>query len=134
VILTHTLTEATGDDATIALDLINAVEGQLASVTADAAYDTVAVYEAARARHATVVMPRSDRRMCLATVRGRPRGIGRSRPCSRSDGAAGSGCRGTIVRLAWRTRASATSRSSETGFEPGAQQAREVRPSWAAGF
>ena len=41
VILVHTLTEATGDDATTALDLLNAVEGPLVRVTADAAYDTV---------------------------------------------------------------------------------------------
>ena len=57
VILVHTLTEATGEDATTALDLLNAVEGPLVRVTADAAYDTVAVYETARARGATVVVP-----------------------------------------------------------------------------
>ena len=47
VIRVHTLTEATGDDATTALDLLTAVEGHLVRVTADAAYDTVAVYETA---------------------------------------------------------------------------------------
>ena len=47
VIRVHTLTEATGDDATTAIDLLNAVEGPLVRVTADAAYDTVAVYETA---------------------------------------------------------------------------------------
>ena len=57
VILVHTLTEATGDDATSALDLLNAVDGPLVRVTADAAYDTVAVYETATARGATVVIP-----------------------------------------------------------------------------
>ena len=57
VIRVHTLTEATGDDATTALDLLNAVEGPLVRVTADAAYDTVAVYETAGARGATVVIP-----------------------------------------------------------------------------
>ena len=57
VIRVHTLTEATGDDATTALDLLNAVEGPLVRVTADAAYDTVAVYETAQARGATVVVP-----------------------------------------------------------------------------
>ena len=51
------LTEATGDDATTGLDLFNAVEGPLVRVTADAAYDTVAVYETAGARGATVVIP-----------------------------------------------------------------------------
>ena len=37
--------------------LDNAVEGPLVRVTADAAYDTVAVYETAGARGATVVVP-----------------------------------------------------------------------------
>ena len=53
----HTLTEETGDDATTALDLLTAVEGPLVRITADAAYDTVAVYETATARGATVVIP-----------------------------------------------------------------------------
>ena len=57
VIRVHTLTEATRDDATTALDLLNAVDGYLVSVTVDAASDTVAVYETARARGATVVVP-----------------------------------------------------------------------------
>ena len=57
VIRVHTLTEATGDDATTAIDLLTAVEGPLVRVTADAAYDTVAVYETAGARGATVVIP-----------------------------------------------------------------------------
>ena len=56
-ILVHTLTEATGDDATTALDLLTAVEGPLVRITADAAYDTVTVYETATARRATVVIP-----------------------------------------------------------------------------
>ena len=49
VIRVHTLTEATGDDATTGLDLLTAVTGPLVRVTADAAYDTVAVYETAGA-------------------------------------------------------------------------------------
>ena len=57
VIRVHTLTEATGDDATTALDLLTAVEGPLVRITADAADDTVAVYETAGARGATVVIP-----------------------------------------------------------------------------
>ena len=36
MILVHTLTEATGDAATTALDLLTAVEGPLVRVTADA--------------------------------------------------------------------------------------------------
>ena len=56
-ILVHTRTDATGDDATTALDLLTAVEGPLVRVTADTASDTVAVYETATARGATVVIP-----------------------------------------------------------------------------
>ena len=54
VIRVHTLTEATGEDATTALDLLNAVDGPLVRITADAAYDTVAVYETAGARGGVV--------------------------------------------------------------------------------
>ena len=57
MIRVHTLTEATGDDATTAIDLFTAVKGPLVRVTADAAYDTVAVYETATARGATVIIP-----------------------------------------------------------------------------
>ena len=57
VIRVHTLTEATGDDATTALDLLTAVEGYFVRVTAYAAYDTVAVYETATAWGATVIIP-----------------------------------------------------------------------------
>ena len=79
VILVHTLTEATGDDATTAIDLLTAVDGPLVRVTADAASDTVAVYETATARGAKSSSHRQKRRTYLATARGRPRGIGRSR-------------------------------------------------------
>ena len=48
MIRVHTLTEATGEDATTALDLLTAVDGPLVRVTADAASDTVAVYETGR--------------------------------------------------------------------------------------
>ena len=57
VILAHALTDGTGDDATTGLQLITAVDGDLVRLSADAAYDTVAVYETAGARGATVVVP-----------------------------------------------------------------------------
>jgi hypothetical protein len=57
VIVAQALTEATVDDATVGIDLIGAAAGGVASVTADAAYDTVAFYEAASARQAQVVVP-----------------------------------------------------------------------------
>ena len=76
VLRVHTLTEATGDDATTALDLLTAVEGPLVRVTADAAYDTVAVYETTTARGATVVIPPAK----TATVSGHgPRSPARDR-------------------------------------------------------
>ena len=45
------------DDATTGITLIEAVDGALGRVTADAAYDTIGFYEAAGARGATVVVP-----------------------------------------------------------------------------
>ena len=68
VIRVHTLTEATDDDATTALGLLTAVEGPLVRVTADAAYDTVAVYETAG---------RGVRRSCGWRIANRPHDPGR---------------------------------------------------------
>ena len=57
VIVTHALTEATVDDATTAVELIQTIDGCVASVTGDAAYDSIAIYDAACARGASVVVP-----------------------------------------------------------------------------
>ena len=57
VIVARALTEASADDATTGITLIEAVDGALGRVTADAAYDTIGFYEAAGARGATVVVP-----------------------------------------------------------------------------
>ena len=57
VIVAHTLTEATVDDATTGIGLIEALDVDIARVTADAAYDTIAFYDTATARGATVVVP-----------------------------------------------------------------------------
>ncbi len=57
VIVAQALTAGHGDDATTGIDLIEAVNGDITRVTADAAYDTGAFYGAARARGATVVVP-----------------------------------------------------------------------------
>ena len=59
VIVAHALTDAQVDDAMTGITLIDAVDGALTSVTGDAAYDTVAFYEAAGARGANVVVPPS---------------------------------------------------------------------------
>lgn len=53
----HALTEATVDDATTAITLIGAIHSDVASVTADTAYDTIAFYDTASARGASVVVP-----------------------------------------------------------------------------
>ena len=57
VIVAHALTEATLDDVTTGVELIAAVNDDITWVTGDAAYDTVAFYETAGARGATVVVP-----------------------------------------------------------------------------
>ena len=76
VIVAQALTEATVDDATTAIDLMGAVDGALASVTADAAYDTIAFYDSAGTRGAKVVVPPAK----TATVsRRRPRSSARDR-------------------------------------------------------
>ena len=76
VIIAHALTEATVDDATTAIELIKTVDGGIVSITGDAAYDTIAFYNAAGARGATVVVPpaktaRVSRRKRRASVRDR---------------------------------------------------------------
>jgi len=76
VIVAHALTGGHVDDATTALDLIDTVEGDVSCLTADAAYDTRGIYEAAGARGATVVIPPSR----TATLSGRrPRSPARDR-------------------------------------------------------
>jgi IS5 family transposase len=77
VIVAQTLTDGNADDAKTALDLIDKIEGEITSVTADAAYDTLAIYDAAAARNAKVVVPpsksatRSRRRRSRSSARDR---------------------------------------------------------------
>ena len=89
VIIAEVLTEATLDDATTGIDLIAAVDGDMASVTADAAYDSIAFYDAAGARGAQVVVPPTK---TARVSRRRPRS-----ECSRSDDQDGEGHRTTAV-------------------------------------
>jgi IS5 family transposase len=76
VIVAHRLTEATVDDATAAIGLIEALDVDIARVTADAAYDTIAFYETATARGATVVVPPDK---TARVSRRRPRSSARDR-------------------------------------------------------
>ncbi len=57
VIVAEVLTDGNADDARTALGLIDEVDGDMASFTADAAYDTIAIYDAAAARGAKVIVP-----------------------------------------------------------------------------
>ena len=80
VIVAQALTDAHVDDATTAVDLIPIVDGDISRVTADAAYDTIAVYEAAGARGAQVVVPP---KRTAAVSRRRPRSLVRDRTVKR---------------------------------------------------
>jgi hypothetical protein len=80
VLIAHALTDASVDDATTGIDLIEAVVGDVARVTANAAYGTIAFYESAGARDAQVVVPL----VTTATVSGRgPRSIACDRTIKR---------------------------------------------------
>jgi transposase len=59
VIVAQALTHGSADDAKAALDLIDSTEGEIESLTADAAYDTLAIYDATAARGGEVVVPPS---------------------------------------------------------------------------
>jgi hypothetical protein len=59
VIVAQALTHGSADDAKAALDLIDNIEGEIESLTADAAYDTLAIYAASAARRAEVIVPPS---------------------------------------------------------------------------
>jgi IS5 family transposase len=75
LIVAEALTHGSADDAKTALDVIDEIEGDIMSITADAAYDTIAIYDAAAARGARVVVPpiktatRSRRRSPLPCAR-----------------------------------------------------------------
>ena len=57
MIQAHVLTDSSGDDAKTGIKVIKKTKGKLASVTGDAAYDTVAIYDQARSRGARVIVP-----------------------------------------------------------------------------
>ena len=116
-------------------DLLNAVEGPLVRVTADAAYDTVAVYETGGGAGCDGRRPTGQRRRTSPGDGPRSARAGSDDHVVVTDArTAHSGRRrqGTIVRAEWGTRSPATSPSSEMVFAPGAQQGRGVRSSSAA--
>ena len=81
VIVAEVLTDGNADDAKTALNLIDEVEGDIASFTADAAYDTIAIYDAAAARGAKVVVP--PMKTATRSRRRRPRSSARNRTIMR---------------------------------------------------
>ena len=58
-ILAQVLTDSSSDDANTGLAIIKSVRGKITSVTGDAAYDTVAIYQKAASMGARVVIPPS---------------------------------------------------------------------------
>jgi hypothetical protein len=77
LIVAEALTHGSADDAKTAVDFIDVVENDIASFTADAAYDTTAIHDAVGARGANVVVPPiktatvSRRRSTLPSARDR---------------------------------------------------------------
>ena len=77
VIVAEALTHGSADDAKTALDLLDEIGGEITSVTADAAYDTIVIYDASAARGTKVVVPpaksstRSRRRRSRSSARDR---------------------------------------------------------------
>jgi hypothetical protein len=81
VIVAGTLTRGSDDDAKTALDLIASIEGDIESLTADAAYDTLAIYDASAARGAEVVV--SPAKSATRSLRRRSRSSARDRTIMR---------------------------------------------------
>jgi IS5 family transposase len=75
LIVAEALTHGSADDAKTALNLVDGLGHGIASFTADAAYDTIAIYDAVGARGAKVVVP-----PIKTATRSRRK---RSRPCAR---------------------------------------------------
>jgi IS5 family transposase len=57
VIVAEVLTDGNADDPNTALDLLDEIEDDIASFTADAAYDTIAISETVAARGARIIIP-----------------------------------------------------------------------------
>ena len=114
------------------IDLIGAAAGDIASVTADAAYDTVAFYEAAGAATRRWSCRRPGRRRYRAADHARGPAIARSPTWKRSGGANGRRPRATTGRPAQRTPSSATSPSLAMAFALGVEVVGRLRGAWPA--
>ena len=81
LIVAEALTHGSADDAKTALDLVDGLGHGIASFTADAAYDTIAIYDAVGARGAKVVVP--PIKTATRSRRKRPRPCARDRTIMR---------------------------------------------------
>ncbi len=81
VIVAQTLTDGNADDATAGIQLIDEVTDDIERITADAAYDTLAFYDAAAVRGADVVVPPT--RNAAVSQRRKSRWVARDRTVRR---------------------------------------------------
>ncbi len=104
VIVAQVLTDGNADDAVTGLSLIDEVGVDIATFTADAAYDTVAIYDAATARGAKVVVPPTR---TAAVSRRRPRSTTRDRTITRVK---------ELGRRRWKKESSYHRQGAENAF------------------
>ena len=71
MIVAEVLTGGDVNDAKTAFDVIDEVKGDITSITADSAYDVLAIHDVAAARHAKVVVPPSKSATCSRQRRSR---------------------------------------------------------------
>ena len=123
VIVAQALTASAVDDASTGLDLIETIASSARTVTADAAYDTLAFYETANTRGTTVVVPPAKTaKLSRRNPRGRALAMGRSEGSARLGAVDGRRRSAIIDRPASRTRSSGTRRFSAIDFEVGLAQ------------
>jgi IS5 family transposase len=121
VIVAELLTDGNADDSNTALDLLGTIEDDIASFTADSAYDTIAIYDAAEARNAKVIVPprktatRSKRPSARDRTVRRVRKVGRRRWKKESGYHQQARVENTFFREMWPMRPQRVSRSLATG-------------------
>ena len=91
MIVAQVLTDGHADDAARMEELLDAGEGDITSIVADAAHDTLAVYEAASARRAEVIVPPTR---TAVVSRRRQRSAARDRTIKRAE---------EVGRRQWKT-------------------------------
>jgi len=121
------LTEATVDDATMAIELIKAVDGRVASITGTPP-TTRSPSTTPRARRDRRGATGQDGKGISTDAAVQRSAIARFGRCRRSDDDSGKRRLATIARPVWRTPSSDTSRSSGTVFTRAVRRDRGLRP------